>query len=137
MPALTDSAFLDSTVAAVLLGAVRAADSVRARIGQFAVLRILGSGRPEVRGILLGEAVLSGGAAGLVGVAVGTGLSLVLTGPLSDTLGLPIAVTDALPGPAWVAAALLLPAFGLAVGTLLGSREVLRQDPYLTARAHG
>jgi putative ABC transport system permease protein len=43
---------------------------------------------------------------------------------------------DALPGPAWAGAALLLPAAGLAVGTLFGSREALRRDPYLTARAH-
>ncbi|MCT7353573.1 ABC transporter [Streptomyces sp. 15-116A] len=118
------------------LGAVRAADSARARLGQFAVLRILGSGRPELRRILLGEAVLSGGVAGVVGVTAGTGLSVVLVGPLSEVLGLPIRVTDALPGPAWAAAALLLPAAGLAVGTVLGSREVLRRDPYLTARAH-
>ncbi|MEV0912421.1 ABC transporter ATP-binding protein [Streptomyces hokutonensis] len=49
---------------ALALGAVRAADSARARIGQFAILRILGSGRPELRRILLGEAVLSGGVTG-------------------------------------------------------------------------
>ncbi|MDR3082573.1 MAG: FtsX-like permease family protein [Streptomyces sp.] len=121
---------------AIGLGAVRAADSARARLGQFAVLRILGSGRPELRRILLGEALLSGGVAGVVGAVVGTGLSLALTGPLSDVLGMPITLTDALPGPVWVAAALLLPVVGLAVGTLLGSREVLRKDPYLTARAH-
>ncbi|MFJ8546966.1 FtsX-like permease family protein [Streptomyces sp. NPDC093586] len=124
-------------LAAVGLGAVRAADSTRARLGQFAVLRILGTGRPELRRILLGEAVLSGGVAGVLGVAVGTGLSLALTGPLSGVLGLPITLTDALPGPAWTAAALLLPAAGLAAGTFLGSREVLRRDPYLTARAYG
>ncbi|GEC04165.1 hypothetical protein SSP24_18200 [Streptomyces spinoverrucosus] len=119
------------------LGAVRASDSARARLGQFAVLRILGTGRPELRRILLGEAMLSGGVAGLIGTVAGTGLSVTLVGPLSDVLGLPITVADALPGPAWAAAALLLPAAALAVGTLLGSREVLRQDPYLTARAHG
>ncbi|WP_260462427.1 FtsX-like permease family protein [Streptomyces sp. TRM72054] len=124
-------------VGALGLGAVRASDSARARLGQFAVLRILGTGRPELRRILLGEAVLSGGVAGLVGTVAGTGLSVALAGPLSDVLGLPITVADALPGPAWAAAALLLPAAGLAVGTLLGSREVLRRDPYLTARAHG
>lgn len=123
-------------VGAVALGTVRAADSTRARIGQFAVLRILGSGRPELRRILLGEAVLSGGVAGVAGVLVGTGASVALAGPLSDLLGLPIGRADALPGPAWAAAALLLPAVGLAAGTLLGSREVLRRDPYLTARAH-
>ncbi|UUU32829.1 ABC transporter [Streptomyces sp. CA-210063] len=123
-------------VGAVALGVVRAADSTRARVGQFAVLRILGSGRPELRRILLGEAMLSGGAAGVLGVVVGTCASVGLAGPLSDLLGLPIARTDALPGPAWVAAALLMPAVGLAAGTLLGSREVLRRDPYLTARAH-
>lgn len=121
---------------ALALGVVRAADSARARIGQFAVLRILGSGRPELRRILLGEAVLSGGVAGVLGVVVGTLLSASLAGPLSDVLGLPITVMDALPGPAWAGAALLLPAAGLAVGTLFGSREVLRRDPYLTARAH-
>ncbi|MFJ3235042.1 FtsX-like permease family protein [Streptomyces sp. NPDC086787] len=124
-------------LAAIGLGAVRAADSARARLGQFAVLRILGSGRPELRRILLGEAVLSGGVAGVVGAVVGTGLSVLLAGPLSAVLGLPIGLTDALPGPAWAAAAVVLPALGLAVGTLLGSREVLRSDPYLTARAHG
>ncbi|MEI5526744.1 FtsX-like permease family protein [Streptomyces brasiliscabiei] len=123
-------------VGVVALGTVRAADSTRARIGQFAVLRILGSGRPELRRILLGEAVLSGGVAGVVGVFVGTGASVALSGPLSDLLGLPIGRTDALPGPVWAAAALLLPAAGLATGTLFGSREVLRRDPYLTARAH-
>ncbi|GGT12601.1 FtsX-like permease family protein [Streptomyces chromofuscus] len=122
---------------ALMLGAVRAGDSARARLGQLAVLRILGSGRPELRRILLGEAVLSGGLAGLAGVVAGTGLSVALAGPLSDALGLRITVADALPGPAWAAAALLLPAVGLAAGTLLGSREVLRRDPYLTARAHG
>jgi putative ABC transport system permease protein len=122
---------------ALALGAVRAADSARARIGQFAVLRILGSGRPELRRILLGEAALSGGVAGVLGAVVGTVLSASLAGPLSDVLGLPITVTDALPGPTWVLAALLLPAAGLAVGTLFGSREVLRRNPYLTARAHG
>ncbi|MET9777425.1 FtsX-like permease family protein [Streptomyces sp. NPDC006367] len=124
-------------LAAVGLGAVRAADSTRARLGQFAVLRILGTGRPELRRILLGEAVLSGGVAGVLGVAVGTGLSLALTGPLSDVLGLPIGLTDALPGPLWTTAALLLPATGLAVGTFFGTREALRRDPYLTARAYG
>jgi putative ABC transport system permease protein len=122
---------------AVWLGAVRAADSARARIGQFAILRILGSGRAELRRILLGEAALSGGVAGAVGAVVGTGVSVVLAGPLSDVLGLPITVPDALPGPVWGAAALLLPGIGLAAGTLLGSRDVLRRDPYLTARAHG
>ncbi|MFE2423878.1 FtsX-like permease family protein [Streptomyces hokutonensis] len=121
---------------ALALGAVRAADSARARIGQFAILRILGSGRPEQRGILLGEAVLSGGLAGVVGAIVGTVASAALAGPLSDVLGLPISVTDALPGPTWAAGALLLPAAGLAAGTLFGSREVLRRDPCLTARAH-
>jgi len=121
---------------ALALGAVRAADSARARIGQFAVLRILGSGRPELRRILLGEAVLSGGVAGVLGAVAGTVLSASLAGPLSDVLGLPITVMDALPGPARAGAALLLPAAGLAVGTLFGSREVLRRDPYLTARAH-
>ncbi|MEV5534792.1 FtsX-like permease family protein [Streptomyces prunicolor] len=122
---------------ALALGAVRAGDSARARIGQFAILRILGAGRPELRRILLGEAMLSGGVAGVVGVLVGTLLSASLAGPLSDVLGLPITVMDALPGPAWAAAALLLPAAGLAAGTLFGSREALRRDPYLTARAHG
>ncbi|MEU6377897.1 FtsX-like permease family protein [Streptomyces sp. NPDC046909] len=121
---------------AVWLGAVRAADSARARIGQFAILRILGAGRSELRRILLGEAVLSGGVAGAVGAAVGTGLSVLLAGPLSGVLGLPITLPDALPAPVWAVAALLLPAVGLATGTLLGSREVLRRDPYLTARAH-
>ncbi|WP_217182192.1 ABC transporter permease [Streptomyces sp. AC495_CC817] len=123
-------------VGAVVLGAVRAADSTRARVGQFAVLRILGSGRPELRRILLGEALLSGGAAGVMGVLIGTGASVASAGPLSDLLGLPITAAGALPGPAWAAAALLLPAVGLAIGTLLGSREVLSRDPYLTARAH-
>ncbi|MEE1762895.1 MULTISPECIES: FtsX-like permease family protein [unclassified Streptomyces] len=123
-------------VGAVVIGAVRAADSTRARVGQFAVLRILGSGRPELRRILLGEALLSGGAAGAVGVLVGTAASVASAGPLSDLLGLPITAAGALPGPAWAAAALLLPAVGLATGTLLGSREALRSDPYLTARAH-
>ncbi|MBG0856155.1 ABC transporter permease [Streptomyces spinoverrucosus] len=123
-------------VGALGLGAVRASDSARARLGQFAVLRILGTGQPELRRILLGEALLSGGVAGLVGAVAGTGLSVALVGPLSDVLGLPITVADALPGPAWAAAALVLPAAGLAAGTLLGSREVLRRDPYLTARAH-
>ncbi|MFD0369533.1 FtsX-like permease family protein [Streptomyces sp. NPDC127114] len=123
-------------VGATLLGAARAADSARARLGQFAVLRILGSGRPELRRILLGEALLSGGAAGLAGVLAGSVCSVALTGPLGDLLGLPISRTDALPGPAWAAAALLLPAVGMTVGTLLGSREALRRDPYLTARAH-
>ncbi|MFD6416460.1 FtsX-like permease family protein [Streptomyces sp. NPDC060194] len=121
---------------AVGLGAARASDSARARLGQFAVLRILGSGRPELRRILLGEAALSGGVAGAVGVLVGTGTSLALAGPLSDLLGLRIGLADALPGAGWAAAALLLPVLGLAAGTLLGSREVLRRDPYLTARAH-
>ncbi|HEX5566994.1 MAG TPA: ABC transporter permease, partial [Streptomyces sp.] len=124
-------------LAAVGLGAVRAADSARARLGQFAVLRILGAGRPELRRILLGEALLSGGVAGVVGAFAGTALSVALAGPLSGVLGLPISLADALPGPLWVGSALVLPAAGLAVGTLLGSREVLRRDPYLTARAHG
>ncbi|MEV5437147.1 FtsX-like permease family protein [Streptomyces sp. NPDC052682] len=123
-------------LAAVGLGAVRAADSARARVGQFAVLRILGSGRADLRRILLGEALLTGGVAGTAGLAVGMGLSTALAGPLSGVLGLPIRRMDALPGPGWAAAALLLPAAGLAAGTLLGSRDVLRQDPYLTARAH-
>ncbi|MHC3468634.1 FtsX-like permease family protein [Streptomyces sp. 7R007] len=123
-------------VGAVALGAVRAADSARARLGQFAVLRILGSGRGELRRILIGEAVLSGAVAGVVGVVVGTGISVLLARPLSGTLGLPITVADALPGPLWAAAALTLPAIGLTAGTLLGSREALRRDPYLTARAH-
>ncbi|CAL9492462.1 FtsX-like permease family protein [Streptomyces sp. enrichment culture] len=124
-------------LAALGLGAVRAADSARARLGQFAVLRILGTGRPELRRILLGEALLSGGVAGVAGAFAGTALSVALAGPLSGVLGLPISVADALPGPLWAGAALMLPAVGLAAGTLLGSREVLRRDPYLTARAHG
>ncbi|PWI19064.1 ABC transporter [Streptomyces sp. Act143] len=121
---------------AVWLGAVRAADSARVRIGQLAILRILGSGRAELRRILLGEAALSGGVAGTIGAVVGTGVSVVLAGPLSDVLGLPITVPDALPGLEMAIAALLLPGLGLAAGTLLGSREVLRRDPYLTARSH-
>lgn len=124
-------------LAAMGLGAVRAADSARARLGQFAVLRILGTGRPELRRILVGEALLSGGVAGVVGAFAGTASSVALAGPLSGVLGLPISLADALPGPLWVGSALVLPAAGLAVGTLLGSREVLRRDPYLTARAHG
>ncbi|MFI6943827.1 FtsX-like permease family protein [Streptomyces sp. NPDC050418] len=118
------------------LGAVRAADSARVRLGQFAILRILGSGRSELRRILLGEAALSGGVAGAVGAVVGTGLSLALARPLSDVLGLRITLADSVPGAAWVLAVLTLPVVGLAAGTLLGSREVLRRDPYLTARAH-
>ncbi|MFF3740431.1 FtsX-like permease family protein [Streptomyces sp. NPDC002566] len=124
-------------VGAVVLGAVRAGDSVRGRIGQFAVLRILGSGRGELRRILLDEAVLTGGAAGLAGVLVGAGTSAALARPLSGLLGLPIAPLDALPGLGWAASTLVLPALGLALGTLLGSREALRRDPYLVARAHG
>lgn len=122
---------------AVWLGAVRAADSARARLGQFAILRVLGAGRAELRRVLLGEAALTGGAAGAVGVLAGTAVSLTLAGPLSGSLGLPITWRDALPGPPWLTAALLLPALGLATGTLLGAREALRRDPYLTARAHG
>ncbi|MEU2549207.1 hypothetical protein ABZ618_27910 [Streptomyces roseolus] len=68
---------------------------------------------------------------------VGVAGMLVAAGPLSGVLGLPIARTDALPGPYEVVALLLLPAVGLAVGVLFGSREVLRRDPYLTVRAHG
>lgn len=124
-------------VAAAVLGAVRAADSARARLGQFAVLRVLGVGRGEVRRILLGEALLSGGAAGVAGAGAGVLCSVSAAGPLSGVLGLPIALTDALPGPYEALALLLLPATGLAVGVLLGSREVLRRDPYLTVRAHG
>lgn len=121
---------------ALWIGTVRAADSARARIGQFAILRVLGSGRAELRHILLGEAALSGGVAGVLGAVVGTAVSAALAGPLSDVLGLPITVPDALPGPVWLVAALLLPVVGLGAGTLIGSREVLRRDPYLTARAH-
>jgi len=121
---------------ALALGTVRAADSARARIGQFAILWILGSGRPELRRILLGEAVLSGGTAGVVGTVADNVASAAPAGPLSDVLGLPISVSDALPGPGWAVAALLLPAAGLAVGTLFGSREVLRRDPCLMALAH-
>ncbi|WP_234312056.1 hypothetical protein [Streptomyces griseus] len=121
---------------AVWLGVVRAAGSARARVGQFAVLRILRSGRPELRRIMLGEALLSGGVAGAIGAVVGTGLSVALTRRLSDLLGLPIRPADALPGLLWAGATLVLPALGLAVGTLLGSREVLRRDPCLVARAH-
>ncbi|MFF8599047.1 FtsX-like permease family protein [Streptomyces sp. NPDC015232] len=123
-------------VGAAALGAVRAADSARARLGQFAVLRILGTGRPELRRILLTEALLTGAVAGVAGVALGTLLPVLLTGPIGDALGLPVARADALPGVPWALAALLLPAAGLAAGTLLGSREALRRDPYLTARAH-
>ncbi|MFD4377196.1 FtsX-like permease family protein [Streptomyces sp. NPDC058486] len=121
---------------AVVLGAVRAADSARARLGQFAVLRVLGVGRGELRRILLGEALLTGGVAGVVGAGAGALGSVLLAGPLSGPLGLPIARADALPGPHWALAVLLLPAAGLAVGALLGSREALRRDPYLTVRAH-
>jgi hypothetical protein len=56
----------------------------------------------------------SGAVADLAGALVGTGLSAALAGPLSDMLGLPISMTDALPGPGWAAAALLLPVTGLA-----------------------
>ncbi len=124
-------------VGAVVVGAVRAADSARARLGHFAVLRVLGVGRAELRRILLGEALLTGGAAGVIGVAVGAGCSVLLAGPLSGVLGLPIARADALPGPGWAAAVLVLPAVGLAVGALAGSRRVLRRDPYLAVRAYG
>ncbi|MFM9612774.1 FtsX-like permease family protein [Streptomyces niveiscabiei] len=117
------------------LGVVRAGDSVRARLPQFAVLRVLGCGRGELRRVLLGEAALSGGVAGGVGVVAGSVLSVVLAGPLSGSLGLRIFRTDALPGAGWALAALLLPGVGLAAGTLLGSRGVLRRDPYLVARA--
>ncbi|MFB7343928.1 FtsX-like permease family protein [Streptomyces hydrogenans] len=123
-------------VGAVVLGAVRAADSARARLGQFAVLRVLGVGRGELRRILIGEALLTGGVAGVAGAAAGTLGSVLLAGPLSGTLGLPIAPADALPGPYWTLAVLLLPVAGLAAGVSLGSREALRRDPYLAVREH-
>ncbi|MDG4864878.1 ABC transporter, partial [Streptomyces sp. T-3] len=47
-------------LAAVGLGVVRASDSMRARLSQFAVLRVLGSSRSGLRQVLLGEALLSG-----------------------------------------------------------------------------
>ncbi|GGR42063.1 hypothetical protein [Streptomyces roseolus] len=73
----------------------------------------------------------------MAGAGTGVLCAVLAAGPLSGVLGLPIARTDALPWPYEAFALLLLPAAGLAVGVLLGSREVLRRDPYLTVRAHG
>lgn len=122
---------------AFVLGWVRARESARARLESFAVLRVLGGGRSDLRRLLLGEAALTGLVAGGAGLALGSGLSVALAGPLSGVLGLPIGLTDALPGVGWALAALVLPVAGLGAGAWAGGRTALREDPYLAARATG
>ncbi|MFI2458087.1 FtsX-like permease family protein [Streptomyces sp. NPDC019539] len=119
---------------ALALGITRASDSTRARLASFATLRVLGTGVPELKRILLGEALLTGLAAGLTGTLLGTATSALLAWPLSDLLALPVSASDAIPGPGWITTALLLPAIGLAAGALVGIRKPLSQDPYITAR---
>ncbi|MGW8947741.1 FtsX-like permease family protein [Streptomyces koyangensis] len=122
---------------AFVLGWVRARESARARLESFAVLRVLGGGRGDLRRLLLGEAALTGLVAGGAGLALGSGVSVALVGPLSGLLGLPIGLADALPGVGWALAALVLPVVGLGAGAWAGGRTALREDPYLAARATG
>ncbi|WKX71957.1 FtsX-like permease family protein [Streptomyces sp. XD-27] len=122
---------------AVAIGAVRAKDSVRSRLGQFAVLRVLGAGVRDLKGVLLGESLLTGAVAALTGAVAGVAGSALLSGQFSDLLGLPVSAADAVPGPGWLVLALLLPAAGLLAGTWLGARFALREDPYLVVRRHG
>lgn len=124
-------------LSAFVLGWVRARESARARLESFAVLRVLGSGRSDLRRLLLGEAALTGVVAGGIGLVLGSGLSVALAGPLSGVLGLPIGLTDALPGAGWALAAVGLPVVGLGAGVWAGGRAALRQDPYVAARACG
>ncbi|MEU2183519.1 FtsX-like permease family protein [Streptomyces thermolilacinus] len=123
-------------VVSLLLGAARAMDSVRARLAQFAVLRVLGESMSSLRRLLISEAVRTGLAAGLLGLLAGAAVAAVLSGPLSEALGLTIRPWDTIPGPGWVLAVLVLPVLGLAVGALVGGRRALADDPYLTVRRH-
>jgi putative ABC transport system permease protein len=119
---------------AVALGFARARDSVRARLSQFAVLRILGSAVRDLTGVLLGEALLTGLVAVAAGGLVGTLGAVALGRPLSSLLGLQINWPDLLPGIGWTVLALGSLMAGLAAGALLGGRLALRQDPYLVVR---
>ncbi|NEA38691.1 hypothetical protein G3I42_05300, partial [Streptomyces sp. SID11385] len=78
---------------------------------------------------LLPGAGVTGTAAGLVGFGAGTGIACALAGPLGDRLGLPVLPADAVPGALWAALTVLLPVFGLALGTVLASRDLLGGEP--------
>ncbi|MFF8567880.1 ABC transporter [Streptomyces albidoflavus] len=72
--------------------------------------------RSGVQELPLREAALTGLVAGGGGLVLGSGLSVALAGPLSGMLGLPIGLTDALPGAGWALAAAGLPVVGLGAG---------------------
>ncbi|WP_267242994.1 FtsX-like permease family protein [Streptomyces sp. PR69] len=118
----------------LLLGATRAMDSVRARLAQFAVLRVLGESLASLRSLLVGEAVRTGLAAGAIGLVAGGATAALLASPLSGALGLTIRAADTIPAPWWALAVLILPILGLAAGALVGGRRALSDDPYLTVR---
>lgn len=123
-------------VVALAMGFARARDSVRARLDQFGVLRILGAGVGDLRMLLLAEGLLTGVLAALVGTAVGALASVAAAPGVAALLGIPLSGADAIPAGGWLLACLLLPVASLAAGALLGGRVALRRDPYLVARAH-
>ncbi|WP_157062918.1 ABC transporter permease [Actinopolyspora mortivallis] len=82
----------------------------------------------------LGEAMLTGLLAGVIGSALGLGGALLLRGPSEGLLGLEVPLSGLVPGPLWATAVVLTPLVGLTVGSLLGGRLALRRDPHVSAR---
>ncbi|WP_245755492.1 FtsX-like permease family protein [Actinopolyspora alba] len=120
---------------AVLTGLSNARSSIHSRLSELAVLRILGNSLGGLRRILLGEAMLTGVLAGVIGSAVGFSGALLLRGSLERLLGLEVSMTDMLPNPLWGLAVVLTPIIGLVIGALFGGGVALRRDPYLLARS--
>ncbi|WP_052428399.1 ABC transporter permease [Actinopolyspora erythraea] len=120
---------------AVLTGSSNARSGIRGRLSELAVPRTPGDSVSGIRRILLGEAVLTGLLAGVIGGTAGFGGALLLRGPLEGLLGLEVSITGMLPSPLWGSALVLAPLVGLAVGTLLGGHVALRRDPYPLARS--
>ncbi|NYH79077.1 putative ABC transport system permease protein [Actinopolyspora biskrensis] len=114
---------------AVLTGSLNVRSGVRDRLSERAVLRLTGDSVSGLRRVLLGEAMLTGLLAGVLGSAVGVGGALLLRGPLEGTLGLEVHLGSMLPNPLWAAVIALAPAVGSALGAFLGGRVALRRDP--------
>ncbi|SDQ94045.1 hypothetical protein [Actinopolyspora saharensis] len=87
-----------------------------------------------LRRILLGEAMRTGLLAGALGSVLGIGGALLLRGPLEGVLGLEVQLTGMFPSPLWIAALVLTPPVGSALGAFLGGRVALRRGPRPAAR---
>jgi putative ABC transport system permease protein len=104
------------------------ANSVRERMGEFAMMRAIGFGRLEVALVVFREAVLLVGAGAVLGILIGWGVSRLMAPAMAHVLS-----GFSLTWPAIAIAALLALFFALATGFLPG-RRVARMPVAATLR---